>query len=54
MTVEEVQDRLEEILDEQMTVYIKDDTDEIVAVLIPYEDYEEMKNIVEEYNESSE
>lgn len=50
MSVSDIQENLDEILEEKMTVHITyDGSDEVVAVLIPIEEYEEAFGKIEEY-----
>lgn len=43
MTVSDLQERLDEVIDEGLTVHVTyDESEEIVAVLLPLQDYEEM------------
>lgn len=43
MNVSDLQEKLDEVIDERLTVHIThDDSEEIVAVLMPIEDYEDM------------
>ena len=45
MTVSELQERLDEVIEDKLTVHITyDDSEEIVAVLMSIEDYEDMLN----------
>ncbi len=48
MCVSDLQENLDEVIDECLTVYIThDDSEEIVAVLMPIEDYEDMEDEID-------
>lgn len=44
MSISILQEKIEEIIDEGLKVYVtENDSDEIIAVLIPIEEYEDLK-----------
>lgn len=48
MTVSDLQEKLDEVIDERITVHITyDDSEEIVAVLVPIESYEEIMDEID-------
>lgn len=46
MSISDLQENIEEVIDEGLTVHItKDDSEEVIAVLVPIEEYEDLKEI---------